>query len=65
MADAGRGFDPRAVLASGAPGSGLRGLRDRLELFGGHLELASAPGEGTLLSAVVPLAEVAETGETP
>jgi signal transduction histidine kinase len=63
VADAGRGFDPRAVLAGGGTaGSGLRGMRDRLELFGGRLELASAPGQGTLVSAVVPLVE---TGEAP
>ncbi len=62
VADAGRGFDSQAVLAGGAAGegSGLRGMRDRLELFGGNLELASAPGEGTLISAVVPLG-----GEAP
>jgi two-component system NarL family sensor kinase len=55
VADAGKGFDPRAVLSGGAAGSGLRGMRDRLELFGGRLELVSAPGEGTVLAAVVPL----------
>jgi signal transduction histidine kinase len=37
-------------------GSGLRGLADRLEAVGGHLELRSAPGEGTRLRAWVPLA---------
>ena len=59
VADRGRGFDARTALAGGdaATGSGLRGMRDRLELFGGRLELASAPGEGTLVSAVVPLLE--------
>lgn len=60
VADAGRGFDPRPVLAGGATGSGLRGMRDRLELFGGRLELSSAPGEGTLLAATVPLGETEE-----
>lgn len=57
VADAGRGFDPRAVLGGGAAGSGLRGMRDRLELFGGRLDLSSAPGQGTRISAVVPLME--------
>ncbi len=57
VADAGRGFDPRAVLGGGATGSGLRGMRDRLELFGGRLDLSSAPGQGTRISAVVPLTE--------
>jgi two-component system NarL family sensor kinase len=57
VADAGRGFDFQAVLAGGeaAAGSGLRGMRDRLELFGGRLDLVSAPGQGTLISAAVPL----------
>jgi signal transduction histidine kinase len=61
VADAGKGFDPRAVLAGvagGNAGSGLRGMRDRLELFGGRLDLVSAPGEGTVLSAAVPLEAV-------
>jgi signal transduction histidine kinase len=66
VADAGRGFDPRDFLATGAAttGSGLRGMRDRLELFGGRLEIVSEPGRGTLVSAVVPLTETADK-ETP
>lgn len=60
IADRGRGFDAHdAFVGSEAAGSGLRGMRDRLELFGGRLELSSAPGEGTVVSAVVPLLEVA------
>jgi len=35
----------------------LRGMHDRVELFGGRFELVSAPGEGTLVVAVVPLLE--------
>lgn len=59
VADRGQGFDADATLAGreAATGSGLRGMRDRLELFGGRLELTSAPGEGTLVSAAVPLLE--------
>lgn len=57
IADAGRGFDPAAVLGGGAAGSGLRGMRDRLELFGGRLEIVSAPGQGTRLAAELPLTE--------
>jgi two-component system NarL family sensor kinase len=60
VADAGRGFDPQAVLQGGAAGSGLRGMRDRLELFGGRLEIASAPAQGTVVTAVVPLVEPVE-----
>lgn len=59
ISDCGRGFDARTAYAGHeAAGSGLRGMRDRLELFGGRLELVSAPGQGTLVSAAVPLLEV-------
>lgn len=60
VSDAGRGFDAQGALAGGgaATGSGLRGMRDRLELFGGKLEIISAPGQGTLVSASIPLLEV-------
>ena len=58
VADAGRGFDPAAALGGGAAGSGLRGMRDRLELFGGRLEIVSAPGQGTRLAAELPLTEI-------
>ncbi len=36
-------------------GSGLRGLRDRLEAYGGQLTIDSSPGQGTLLHATLPL----------
>lgn len=51
VCDDGEGFDP------GAPGAGrgLKGMRERIELFGGELEVSSAPGEGTEISASVPL----------
>ena len=35
-------------------GTGLRGLADRAEALGGKLELRSAPGQGTLLTASIP-----------
>ncbi|QNP42201.1 sensor histidine kinase [Lysobacter terrestris] len=53
VADDGRGCDPDAALHSG--GSGLGGMRERLRLYEGRLELHSATGEGTRLRAVVPL----------
>ena len=61
VADQGHGFDTRAVLAGGGPttSSGLRGMRDRVDLFGGFLEIISQPGHGTLISASIPLQEVA------
>lgn len=36
-------------------GSGLEGLRDRVEAIGGRLELRSAPGRGTRIVAHLPL----------
>ena len=58
ISDRGRGFNAGAAFAGHeAAGSGLRGMRDRLELFGGRLEIVSGAGEGTVVSAVVPLLE--------
>ena len=58
VADRGRGFDVAAALSGeAASGSGLRGMRDRLELFGGRLDLRSAPGEGTTVAAAIPCLE--------
>ncbi|MEA2560608.1 MAG: hypothetical protein QOH06_2112 [Acidobacteriota bacterium] len=59
ISDRGSGFDAHDAFAGReAAGSGLRGMRDRLELFDGRLELVSAPGQGTVVSAVVPLLEM-------
>lgn len=57
--DAGCGFDAGEVLAAhdGSSGSGLRGIRDRVELFAGRLEIETAPGEGTRLHVEIPLGE--------
>ncbi|MDQ3880714.1 MAG: hypothetical protein M3295_06555 [Chloroflexota bacterium] len=35
-------------------GSGLLGLRDRLEALGGSLEINNKPGEGTSIAATLP-----------
>ncbi len=43
--------------ADPARGSGLTGLRDRVEALGGRLEITSAPGDGTLLVAEIPTRE--------
>lgn len=60
IVDDGIGFDPkeRALrtpqrLASG--GYGLAAMRQRLRELGGELDIESAPGEGTALSAHIPL----------
>jgi signal transduction histidine kinase len=51
--DDGEGFDPEAPTA----GRGLAGMRERIELFGGAIEVSSKPGEGTEVRARVPLGE--------
>lgn len=59
IADEGRGFDVARVLgpAGDTTGLGLRGIRDRIELFGGRLAMESTPGRGSRLRVVVPVAE--------
>lgn len=57
VVDDGRGCDPSAALALG--GSGLGGMRERLRLHDGLLELHSSPGQGMRLRAVVPLPSAA------
>jgi len=55
ISDDGRGFDP---LASRAGVSfGLVGIRERVLLLGGTLEIDSHPGQGTTLRVSVPLDE--------
>jgi signal transduction histidine kinase len=49
--DDGVGFDPRATDS----GLGLVGMRERLGLVGGRLQIESAAGAGTTLIAEVPL----------
>ncbi|MGW1606185.1 sensor histidine kinase [Streptomyces eurythermus] len=61
VTDDGRGFDPRAPAAAapasgaGERGHGLPAIRARLRQLGGTLTIESAPGEGTALSAAIPL----------
>jgi signal transduction histidine kinase len=52
--DQGNGFDPDAALAAGAT-SGLAGMRERALLLGGQFTLESAPGNGTRVTAKLPL----------
>jgi len=56
ISDRGRGFDLAAVLAR-HDAIGLAGLRERVSLAGGQLEIFSQPGQGTRLHAEFPLPE--------
>jgi signal transduction histidine kinase/PAS domain-containing protein len=55
--DDGKGFDPRAALRRAAQGHslGLLGMKERVSLAGGELEIESAPVRGTVVSARFPL----------
>ena len=50
VSDDGAGFDPGAATA----GFGLLGMRERVELLGGTIEIESAPGSGTTVNVSVP-----------
>ncbi len=62
--DAGAGFDPTAPPPGGFT-TGLSGMRERARLLGGDLTLESAPGEGTRLTAELPLDNPLEKRERP
>ena len=58
IADNGRGFTPSAPVVrppGGVRGHGLPAVRARVQQLGGTLTIESAPGEGTVLTAAIPL----------
>jgi signal transduction histidine kinase len=52
--DDGQGFDVDAHDRDASSGWGLRGIQERVALFGGNLSLHSHPGMGTVLEVEVP-----------
>jgi len=58
VSDQGTGFDPGhfARAAGTDKGFGLFSVRERLELFGGKMEIDSAPGKGSRVFLSLPLA---------
>ncbi|MFD9030379.1 sensor histidine kinase [Streptomyces sp. NPDC059567] len=69
IADDGRGFDAgagsragRAGGERGVRGHGLPAMRVRAQQLGGTLTVESTPGEGTVLSAAIPLSTPLEAG---
>lgn len=53
--DNGQGFRIENVQASASGGAGLTGMRERAEQIGGRLTIVSAPGEGTVVTLLIPL----------
>jgi PAS domain S-box-containing protein len=65
--DKGTGFEPSQLRAEGghSGGIGLFGIRERLLYVGGHMEIDSAPGQGSRFKLIVPHSSVAvETDQT-
>jgi len=60
--DDGVGFDPTR-MREGA--HGLSGMRFRVQSFGGAWQLQSAPGQGTLVQAHIPLQEMPGDEDSP
>jgi len=59
VADRGRGFEPQTLAqideTERIEHIGLRGMRDRVAILGGHFALTSQPGEGTRIYVEVPI----------
>ena len=56
IADNGCGFEPIAPGDAGHHGLGLLGMRERMGMIGGSLEIIAAPAAGTRIVAQAPLA---------
>ena len=54
--DDGKSFQAQRLMkAKGSKRLGLLGMRERLEMIGGHFDVESTPGEGTTIQAQIPL----------
>jgi len=62
LTDDGRGFDPSAITSAPEPnrGLGLAGMQERASLAGGQVTVESAPGQGTKVCVVIPVATAVE-----
>lgn len=58
VSDDGPGFDAASPVAAGHLGLGF--LRERVQLLGGTIHLRSSPGQGTTLTATLPLQPTTE-----
>jgi two-component system, NarL family, sensor histidine kinase UhpB len=62
VVDDGRGFTPEGLYDLQAANLGMLGMRERATLLGGHLEVRSEPGTGTVVDASVPLPSHSPSG---
>ncbi len=62
--DRGVGFDAERALSAGET-SGVSGMRERVRLLGGQLDIESAAASGTRLTVELPLEDVLERREQP
>jgi len=53
--DKGHGFDPRELDVKPRSSFGLANMQDRVEILGGHVNIASQPNHGTTITLTVPL----------
>jgi len=61
--DNGKSFKVERVLsANGGKRLGMLGMRERLEMIGGSFNVESVPGEGTTITAKIPLGKIARGG---
>jgi signal transduction histidine kinase len=65
VTDDGVGFDPVSIYPPGGRGGfGIIGMRERMRLLNGRLEVISAPGAGTQVFAILPLGAIDQIAET-
>lgn len=62
--DRGRGFDAEADRTAGAH-FGLFSVKERMQAMGGRLDVKSAPGQGTTMTLLLPLAGLCEQRKEP
>ena len=61
--DNGRGFDPADPSLSRS--LGLLGMRERAAILGGRVDISTAPGKGTTVTAWIPLPSQEDSGIVP
>ncbi|MBA7700569.1 hypothetical protein ES703_109285 [subsurface metagenome] len=57
ISDDGRGFDVSQIteIEESGRGAGLVGMKERVKLLGGDCSVQSQPGQGTIVTARVPM----------